>query len=50
MLGKYAVEVEMVTEGQTELVERRCQVEEGDERALQRREVSVVPAVGDFDH
>lgn len=50
MLAKYAVEVEMVTKGQTELVERRRHVEEGDERALQRREVSVVSGIGDFDH
>lgn len=50
MLAKYAVVVEMAAKRQTELVERRCQVEEGDEGALQRRELSVVPAVGDFDH
>lgn len=50
MLGTYAVEVETVTKGQTELVERRRHVEKGDEGTLQRRELSVVPAVGDFDH
>lgn len=50
MLAKYGVEEEMTAEAQTELVERRRRVEEGDERALQRRELSVVPVVGDLDH
>lgn len=50
MLAKYAVEVEMATKGQTELVDRGRHGEEGDERALQRRELGVVLAVGDFDH
>uniref|UniRef100_A0A9I9EH04 Uncharacterized protein n=1 Tax=Cucumis melo TaxID=3656 RepID=A0A9I9EH04_CUCME len=45
MLAEYAVEVETVTKGESELVERRRHVEEGDERATQMREVSMVSAV-----
>lgn len=49
MLAEYAVKVETVTKGESEVVERRRHVEEGDERALQMREVIMVSGVSDFD-